>query len=120
MWRTCDTVVVGLQIAFEFDITRSDVVKVWFDDVDVAAGSSSTSPIHHLQHVRVAADETEVSSDAAAETLASVVGGQHQDDVTAWTAGTERLEMAELVDVARRFHCRTVNTRTDTTTAKGN
>ena len=72
--RTCNTDVVGLQVALEFDITRSDVVKVGFNHVDVTARPACTSPVHHLQDVRVAADEAEVSSDTSTKALSAVVG----------------------------------------------
>jgi len=99
---TCDADVVGLQVALELDVARPDVVEVWFNDVDVTARASSTSSVHHLQYVCVAADEAEVGADAATKALATVERGQHQDDVTAWTARAKRLEVAVLIDVARR------------------
>jgi len=100
--RTCDTDVIGLQIALQLDVARPNVVKVWFNDVHVAASASSASTVHHLHHVRVATDEAEVRPDTATETLAAVESSQHQYDVTAWTARSERLEVAVLIYVARR------------------
>jgi len=103
--RTCNTDVVSLQVALEFDVARSDVVEVGLDDVDVAARSAGTAAIHHLQHVRVAADEAEVGADAPAEALAAVERRLHQDDVGGRTARAERLEVTVLVNLATgRLH----------------
>jgi len=110
--RTCNTDVVSLQVALEFDVARSDVVEVGLDDVDVAARSAGTAAIHHLQHVRVAADEAEVGADAPAEALAAVERRLHQDDVGGRTARAERLEVTVLVNLATgRLHY-AVNTTT--------
>lgn len=85
-----------LQVALQFNVARPDVVEVRLNDLELTAAPRRTSSVEEFEDVRVAPDESEVGPNAATETLTTVEGGLHEDDLTVRTARSKRLEVTVL------------------------